>query len=69
MSWRRFELLYTTALTRRLSNQDKSADIFCRQVAARVPVVLPNVYLLRNYKIANSSTTTEGSEKADKSDL
>jgi hypothetical protein len=41
----------------------KSAAIFRHQVAAWVPDLLCNFYLVKSHKIANNSATTEGREK------
>jgi len=46
-----------------LSNQNKSADRFCKQAAAQVPHMFCNFYLAKNPKCANISTTTEAGEK------
>jgi hypothetical protein len=37
--------------------EDKSAASFCHQVAAWVPVIFCNFYLLKNHKFANKTTT------------
>jgi hypothetical protein len=42
-----------------LSNWDKSAAIFCCQVAAWFPEMLCNFNLAKRQKIANNSSTTE----------
>jgi len=42
--------------------REESAASFCRQVAARVPDILCNFYLVKNHKIANNSATTEARE-------
>jgi len=42
---------------------DKTAAIFCRQLATQVPAMFYNFYLVKNYKIANIPTTSEASEK------
>ncbi len=41
----------------------KSAPIFCQQVAAWVPDMFHNFYLVKSHKIANYSVTTEAREK------
>jgi hypothetical protein len=45
------------------TNQDKSAANFVCKVAAWVPDMFCNFYLVNNYKIAKNSTTTEAKEK------
>jgi hypothetical protein len=40
-------------------NQDKSAARFGRQLAARVPNMFCNFYLVKSHIIANNSATTE----------
>jgi len=40
-----------------------SAASFCCQVAALVPNMLCNFYLVKNHKIASNSATTEAREK------
>ena len=40
-----------------------SAAWFCHQVAAWVPDMFCNFYLVKSHKIANISATTEGTEK------
>ncbi len=44
-------------------NQDKSYARLCRQVAAWVPDMFCNLYLVKSHKIANNSATTEAGEK------
>jgi hypothetical protein len=44
-------------------NEGKSAASFCRQVAALVPDMFCNFYILKNHKIAGNSATTEAREK------
>jgi hypothetical protein len=44
-------------------NEGKSAASFCRQVAASVPDMFCNFYLVKNHKIANNSATAEAREK------
>jgi hypothetical protein len=44
-------------------NVDKSAAIFCCQVAACVPDMFCNFYFVKSHKIANNSTTAEAGEK------
>jgi hypothetical protein len=46
-----------------VSNQDKSAARFCHQVAAWVPDMFCNFYLVKCHKIANNSATIEAKEK------
>jgi hypothetical protein len=46
-----------------VNNEGKSADSFCRQVAALVPASLCNFYLVKNHKIADNSATTEDRKK------
>jgi hypothetical protein len=41
----------------------KSAASLYRQMAALVPDMFPNYYLVKNHKIANNSATTEAKEK------
>ncbi len=48
------------------TNQDKSAARFCNQIAACVPDMLRNFYLVKNHKIANNSATTEARKKISK---
>jgi hypothetical protein len=43
--------------------EGKSAASFCRQVAALVPDMFSNFYLVKNHKIANNSATTKATEK------
>ncbi len=45
------------------SIQDKLAAIFCHQVAAWIPNIFCNFYLVKSHKIANNSATTEAREK------
>jgi len=44
-------------------NEGKSAANFCLQVAAWVSDVLSNLYLMKNHKNADYSTTTKAREK------
>ncbi len=44
-------------------NERKSAAIFCHQVAACVPDMFCNFYLVKSHKIAYNSATTEAIEK------
>jgi hypothetical protein len=44
-------------------NVDKSAAIFCWQVAAWVPDMFHNFYFAKSHKIANNLTTAEAGEK------
>jgi len=46
-----------------MSNEGISAASFCHQVAALVPDMVCNFYLVKNHKIANNSTTIEAREK------
>jgi hypothetical protein len=41
------------------ANEGISAAIFCYQVAAMVPDVFCNFYIVKNHKIDNNSATTE----------
>jgi len=45
------------------SNEGKSAASFCRQVAALVPDMFCNFYLVKNHKTVNNSATTEARAK------
>jgi hypothetical protein len=40
-----------------------SAASFCRKVAALIPHMFCNFYLVKNHKNANNSATTEASKK------
>jgi hypothetical protein len=51
------------AVLRLLTIEGKSAAIFCCQVAAWVPGMFCNFYLVKNHKIAKNSTTTKAREK------
>jgi hypothetical protein len=42
-----------------LFNEGKPATSFCHQVAALVPDMFCNFYLVKNYKIANDTATSE----------
>ncbi len=44
-------------------NEGKSAASFCCHVAALVPDMLCNFYIVKNHKIADNSATTEPREK------
>ncbi len=44
----------------------KKAAIFCCQVAAWVPIMLCDFYLMKNDKAASNATTTEAREKNEK---
>jgi hypothetical protein len=44
-------------------NEGKSDASFCRQVAALIPAMLYNFYLVKNHKIIDNSATTEPREK------
>ena len=44
-------------------NEGKSATRVCHQVAAWVPDVFHNFYLVKNHKIAYNPTTTDAREK------
>jgi hypothetical protein len=46
-----------------LLNEGKSAASFCLQVAALVPAMFCNFYLVKNHEIADNSAATEGREK------
>ena len=46
-----------------MSNEGISAASFCHQVAALVPDMVCNFYLVKNHKIANNSATIEAREK------
>ncbi len=45
-----------------MANQDKSAARFCRQVAAWVPDMYCDFYLVKNDKIAKDATATRARE-------
>jgi hypothetical protein len=45
------------------SNQPKLAARFCSQVAAWVPDMFCNFYLVKHHKIANNSTAPKAKEK------
>jgi hypothetical protein len=42
-----------------MSNEGKSATSFCCQVAALIPDMCCNFYLVKNHKIDQNSTTTK----------
>jgi hypothetical protein len=42
-----------------MTNWNKSAAIFCQQVAALFYGVFCNLYLVKNHKITKNSTTTK----------
>jgi hypothetical protein len=44
-------------------NEGITAAKVCRQVAALVPDMFCNFYLVKNHRIANNSATTEAREK------
>jgi hypothetical protein len=44
-------------------NQDKLAARFCRQVAASVPDMFCNFYVVKSHKIVNISATNKVREK------
>jgi hypothetical protein len=46
-----------------LVNEEKSAASFCHLVAALVPGMFCNFYLVKNHKIANNSAATQAKEK------
>jgi len=46
-----------------LTIEGKSAASFCRQVAAWLPDMFCNFYLVKNHKMAKTSTTTKATEK------
>ncbi len=57
-------MLQKVAMARKTRhNQDKSAGKFCHQLAAWVPDMFWNFYLLKNCKMVNNSATTEALEK------
>jgi hypothetical protein len=45
------------------ANEGKSAASFCHQVAALVPDMFCNFYLVKSHKISNNLATTEAREK------
>ncbi len=45
------------------ANEGKSSASFCRQVAALVPAMFCNFYIVKTHNIADKSTTTEDKEK------
>jgi hypothetical protein len=45
------------------TNKEKSAADFCLQVAAFVPDMFCNFYLIKSHKIVSNPTTTEAIEK------
>jgi hypothetical protein len=47
-------------------NQDQSAARFCWQVAASVPYMFCNFYLVKSHKIVNNSATKKVREKIRK---
>jgi len=51
------------ALEKTQKNEGKSVAIFCHQVAAWVPDMFCNYYLVKSNTIANNSATTEAREK------
>ncbi len=55
-------LKHTTCLRKNV-NEGKSAASFYHQVAALVPAMFWNFYLVKNHKIADNSATTEAREK------
>jgi hypothetical protein len=50
-------------MTREVSMRGKSAASFCRPMAACVPDMFCNFYLVKNNKIAKYSATTKAREK------
>ncbi len=46
-------------------NEDRPVARLCCQVAAQIPDILCNFYLVKNHKIANYSAITEAREKID----
>jgi hypothetical protein len=46
-----------------ISTEGKSVASFCHQVVAWFTDMFSNFYLVKNYKIAKNSTTTEAREK------
>ncbi len=53
------KLFFSSSLTK----EGKSAASFCRQVAAWVPDVFLNFYVVKNHKIAKNSATAKAREK------
>jgi hypothetical protein len=47
-------------------NEEKSAASFCRQVAAWVPDMLCNFYIVKIHILTKNSTTTKAREKISK---
>ncbi len=47
----------------RFFNEGISAASFCRQVAALVPDMFYNFYVVKNHKITNNSANAEAREK------
>jgi hypothetical protein len=56
--WRKIKMSIS-----QLTNEGKSVVSFCRQVAASVPDMFCNLYLVKNHKIANNTATIEAREK------
>jgi hypothetical protein len=50
-------------ILKKVNNQGKQGARVCRQVAAWVPDMFRNIYLVKNHRIANNSTTTKAREK------
>ncbi len=59
----RFQLLRHPLPKQSSQNERKSAGSFCCQVAALVPDLFCNFYLVKNHKIAKNSTTSDAREK------
>ena len=56
-------LIIGTAHFKNVNNEGISATSYCCQVAALVPDMFCNFYLVKNHNIANNSATTEAGEK------
>jgi hypothetical protein len=65
LHWEKIECTnrYPTPLPTLVFNEGTSAASFCHQVAALVPDMFWNFYLVKNDKIANNSVTTQAKEK------
>jgi len=55
------KMMETAMLSQFFYHSDKLVSIYCHQVAAWVPDMFCNIYLVKNHKIANNSTNTEAS--------
>jgi hypothetical protein len=53
-------------LDKKISNKDKSAARFCRQVASCIWDMFCNFYLMKSHKIANNSTTTDARKNIER---